>query len=144
MLLDDVEAPVGLLDLLLESVSTMLHCHKLPREWQGGMVLLLTKRDPASMLENLVPITLLQMTYKLFTAVVADRLLYAMEHCGMLETAQHCSPQRRQTQAPIVKLQYTVSEAKRLGKTIYVAYLDWFNAFCSLSLEKMHQTLVAM
>jgi ribonuclease HI len=138
------EAPGALRDLLLESVNAMLHGHILPREWQGGMVRLLTKREPASMLENLRPITLLQTTYKLFTAVVADRLSYAMEHGGMLESAQHGSRPRRQTQAPIAKLQYVVSEAKRLGKTIYVAYLDWFNAFCSLSLEKMYQALVAM
>ncbi len=141
MLLD---APPTMKALLLRSVNTMLHCHQLPAEWKGGMVQLLTKREPASMPENLRPVTLLQTTYKLFTAVMADRLSYAMEYWGMLESSQHGSHPLKQMRAPIVNLQHAVSEAKRLGKTVYVANLDWFNVFCSMSLEKMYQALVTM
>ncbi len=73
------DALPGLKTMLLGAVNSMLHGHPLPTAWKGGVVLLLTKREPASMLENLRPVTLLQTTYKLFTAVVAYRLSFSME-----------------------------------------------------------------
>ncbi len=56
------DAQQGMKAMLLESVNGMLHGQTLPTEWQGGVVKILTKREPTSMPEN-----------KLFTAVVTNR-----------------------------------------------------------------------
>eukprot|EP00961_Rhodomonas_salina_P114963 1546945-Rhodomonas_salina.1 len=90
----------------------MLAGHRLPADWKGGTVLLLTKREPASQIENMRPVTLLQVTYKLFTSVVSDRPSFAMEGGGLLEDGQNGFRQRKQTRSPVAKLQYVIHEAK--------------------------------
>ena len=64
-----------------------------------------------------------------------------MESKGILEPSQHGFRPGRQTRHPIVKLQYLFEESKRRGGKLYVAYLDWFSAFCSTPHAKIYQLL---
>eukprot|EP00961_Rhodomonas_salina_P041770 561786-Rhodomonas_salina.1 len=79
------DAPMVLQRVIFDGVNAMLEGQRLPADWKGGIVRLLTKREPASQIENMRPVTLLQVTYKLFTSVVSDRVSYAMERGGTLE-----------------------------------------------------------
>ena len=138
------DAPMALQDLLFKAMNSLLTGTPVPETWKSGMVRLLTKREPCSELENLRPVTLLQTTYKLFTGIVNDRFQRMMEHSGILEHSQDGFRPHRQTRQPITKLQYCVQETRRDGGKIYVAYLDWFSAFTSVSLHKMYYLMERM
>eukprot|EP00961_Rhodomonas_salina_P145085 1952872-Rhodomonas_salina.1 len=138
------EAPLRLQQVILDGVNAMLAGQALPPHWKGGVIQLLTKRDPNSQIENLRPVTLLQVAYKLFTSVVANRLSHEMEGAGMLEDSQHGFRPHKQTRQPVAVLQHMITESKRQGSRLVVAYLDWFSAFCSLSLEKLYSCLVTL
>ncbi len=51
--------------ILLEGLNQLLAGRQVPDDWKGGTIRLLSKREPAHMLENMRPVTLLQTTYKL-------------------------------------------------------------------------------
>eukprot|EP00961_Rhodomonas_salina_P036154 485841-Rhodomonas_salina.1 len=89
-----------------------------PPHWKGGVIQLLTKRDLNSQIENLLPVTLLQVAYKLFTSVVADRLSHEMEGAGMLEDSQHGFLPHKQTRQPVAVLQHMITESKRQGSRL--------------------------
>jgi hypothetical protein len=69
-------------------VNDLLNGGELTDDWKGGLVRLLAKREPASQLENLRPVTLLNTIYKLFSGIVNYRLQRAMETRGVIEEAQ--------------------------------------------------------
>eukprot|EP00961_Rhodomonas_salina_P243693 3292919-Rhodomonas_salina.1 len=98
------DAPMALQRVIFDGVNAMLAGQRLPADWKGGIVRLLTKREPASQIENMRPVTLLQVTYKLFTSVVSDRVSYAMEQEGTPEDCQHGFRPRHQTRSPVAQL----------------------------------------
>jgi len=135
------DAPPLLKGILFKAVNALLLGTAVPEEWKGGVVKLLVKREPCSELENLRPVTLLQTTYKFFTGVVNDRFQRMMEHSGILESTQEGFRPNRQTRQPISKLQYVIQETRRDKGKLYIAYLDWFSAFTSVSLHKMYHLM---
>ena len=68
------DAPLALQGVIFDALNDMLLTGNIPRDMKGGLVRLLTKREPVSQLENLRPVTLLQITYKLFTSLLNSRL----------------------------------------------------------------------
>eukprot|EP00961_Rhodomonas_salina_P195202 2635361-Rhodomonas_salina.1 len=67
-----------------------------------------------------------------------------MERGGTFETGQHGFRPHKQTRSPISKLQYVIHDAKKHKRSVVVAYLDWFGAFSSVSLDKLYQSLEAI
>ena len=67
-------APPNQQAIILEGLNQLLAGRKLPADWKGGKIRLLSKREPAHLIENMRPVTLLQTTYKLLSAVVTFRL----------------------------------------------------------------------
>ena len=61
---------------------------ELPEDWRGGIVCFLLKKEPNSSLKNWRPICLLQLSYKIFTAIVNSRLQRIAEHNGVFEHTQ--------------------------------------------------------
>ena len=41
----------------------------------------------------------------------------------------------------MARLQYFLAESKREGKEVYIAYIDWFSAFCSVPHSRLFQML---
>eukprot|EP00961_Rhodomonas_salina_P162237 2185349-Rhodomonas_salina.1 len=64
-----------------------------------------------------------------------------MEGAGMLEENQNGFHPWKQTRQPIALLQHMITESKKRRQGLVVAYLDWFSAFCSLSLDKLYSCL---
>jgi len=127
--------------LLFQCVQQLLRGEALPTTWAKGTVRLLEKREPIFQLENLRPVTLLRTAYKLHTGIVNNRLQWALESAGVLEPNQDGFRPGRHTRKAAVRLQYFLEESKRNKKEVYIAYMDWFSAFCSVPHSKLFQML---
>ncbi len=138
------EAPENQRAILLEGLNQLLAGRRIPDDWKGGTIRLLSKREPAHVMENMRPVTLLQTTYKLLSAVVAFRLQRLTEKCGILETTQHGFRTFRETHHAIGKVKYAIEEARRKQGCVYLAYLDWFGAFCSVPIQQLFLVLERM
>ena len=130
-------APTALKTLILRAINAMLAGHPVPHAWHGGLIRLLGKREPVHEPENLRPVTLLHTTYKLFASVVNYRVQRQLERKGIITPSQNGSMHGRETYGSVIRVKYAIEEAKRTKQTIYVAYVDFYSAFCSISTSKL-------
>jgi len=127
--------------LLHQCVQEILQGQEIPRHWAKGIVRLLEKREPVYQLENLRPVTLLRTVYKLATGIVNNRLQWELEERGILEPTQEGFRPGRHTRRAVARLQYFIEDSKRKGQEVYIAYIDWFAAFCSVPHSRLMQML---
>jgi len=127
--------------LLHRCLVKLLGGAAIPTAWAQGMVRLLEKREPVYQLENLRPVTLLRTIYKLHTGIVNNRLQWALEEHGILEPTQDGFRPGRQTRKAVARLQYFLEESRREGREVYVCFVDWFSAFCSVPHSRLFQML---
>ena len=130
-------APAALKALILKAINAMLAGHPVPHAWHGGMIRLLGKREPVHEPENLRPVTLLHTTYKLFASVVNYRVQRQLERKGIITPSQNGSMHGRETYGSVIRVKYAIEEAKRTKQAIYIAYVDFYSAFCSISTSKL-------
>ena len=136
-------APEALKTALLECVNKILvDGWSPPEDWLGGLVRLLPKpagdpMDPGSYR----PICLLNCTYKVLSAVINDRLYRLCEQHGLLDPSQEGFRRLRSTQRQVQSLHWSIEEAARKGAPLYVAYLDFENAFNSVDHEALFRWL---
>ena len=102
------------------------------------------KREPSYLIENMRPVTMLQTTYKSYTCLLDYHFKTEMEKCGLLEYAQSGFRARHQTHAPVIKVQYILQEIRQSKGVVYLAYLDWFSAFCSIDLPRLYLLMEAL
>jgi len=127
-----------------KALNELLNGAPLPKDHKCGLVRMLVKREPSYFIENLRPVTLLNTLYKLFTSVLDDRLKRQMERLGILEDTQDGFRQDHQTRQPVSKLQHCIDDAQRRRSRLFVVYVDLFNAFCSVDLDRLYLSLEAM
>eukprot|EP00961_Rhodomonas_salina_P053958 724397-Rhodomonas_salina.3 len=60
-----------------------------------------------------------------------------MEQQGILEDSQDGSLPLYQTRQPVAKIQQILAEAHDTGSPVYLVYIDWFNTFCSINIERL-------
>ena len=105
---------------------------------------MLYKRDPTHFIENGSPVTLLNTDYKGYTTLLDNRFKTEMERKVVLEKSQTGFRTSHQIQDPVIKLQYAMEESSRLKKQVYLCYLDWFSAFCSIDLPRLYLLMEKM
>jgi len=127
--------------LIHRCLNRLLTGAAIPRTWAKGLVRLLEKREPVYQLENLRPVTLLRTIYKLHTGVVNNRVQWELEENGILEPTQDGFRPGRQTRKAVARLQYFLEESRRGGQEVYVCFVDWFSAFCSVPHSRLFQML---
>jgi hypothetical protein len=137
-------SPPEQLAILLAGINQVLSGGEIPSCWKGGLLRLLSKREPAYLIENMRPVTLQQTVYKLTASVVAFRLQRVAEKAGVLESTQHGFRTQRQTHQAILKVKYAMEEARKTKGKIYLTYLDWFGAFGSVPTQLMFEVLREM
>ena len=81
-------APEWALEILLKEVNTALETGEMHETWRGGVVHLLFKKRPTQSIGNWRPVCMTNVTYRLFAAIMAQRLKRVAEHYGVLEDAQ--------------------------------------------------------
>ena len=84
---------------------------------------------------------LLNTTYKVLSAIVNDRLYRLCERHGLLDPSQEGFRRLRCTQRQVQSLHWVIEEAARKGALLYVAYLDFENAFNSIDHEALFRWL---
>ena len=116
-----------------------------PAEWLGGLVRFLPKPggdplDPTSYR----PVCLLATVYKILSAIITDRLYRLCEQNGLLESSQEGFRRKRCTQRQVQSLHWVIEQAAQSGGTLYVAYLDFENAFNSVDHEAVWRWLAEL
>ena len=131
-------APGAVGDLYRDVLNDYLQGGAIDADLKKQMVCMLHKREPAHFIENMRPVTLLNTTYKGYTSLLDSRFKTEMELQKVQETAQTGFRGGHQIHDPIVKVQYILSEAERRKSKVYLVYLDWYSAFCSIDLERLY------
>ena len=124
-----MDADDSLLLPLLNSINQALTTGIMPKEWRGGIVKLLLKREPNHTLSSWRPVCLLRIAYKLHSRIVTARLRDLAEKYHLLEYVQEGFRQRRSTRRQIERLVNNLSHARNNKHTIYLTYIDFTNAF---------------
>ena len=148
------EVPYELLKLAPEKLKHSLHeCinailvdgNAPPAEWLGGLVRFLLKPggdllDPSAYR----PVCLLPTVYKILSAIIKDRLYRLCEQHGLLESSQEGFRKLRCTQRQVQSLHWAIEEAAEKGTPLYIAYLDFENAFNSVDHEAVWRWLTEL
>ena len=128
-------APQEIKDHLLEAVNKALNGEDMPAYWKGGSIRFLFKKHPATKLGNWRPITLIEFTYKILSCILTKRMNDLAEHYGILEETQEGFRRRRGTRRQFERVRHILRDQQRAGKKVYVAYVDFSNAFNSVDIE---------
>uniref|UniRef100_A0A8C4R587 Reverse transcriptase domain-containing protein n=1 Tax=Eptatretus burgeri TaxID=7764 RepID=A0A8C4R587_EPTBU len=115
-----------------EIFNRCLRSLRIPASWKQATTVLIHKKGDTGDPENFRPIALQSCLYKLFMAVLADRLRsWALRHSGLSE-AQKCSRPSEGCFEHSFLLNTIMKDARRNQKNIFVAWLDLRNAFGSV------------
>jgi len=122
----------GACRVTLEIFNRCLLSLRIPASWKQATTVLIHKKGDTGDPENFRPIALQSCLYKLFMAVLADRLRsWALRH-SMLSEAQKCSRPSEGCFEHSFLLNTIMKDARRNQKDIFVAWLDLRNAFGSV------------
>jgi len=136
-------APAAFQDALLECINEILAGGQPPPPgWLGGLVRFLPKPggDPLEP-SSYRPVCLLNTCYKVLSAIVNDRLYRLCERHGLLDPSQEGFRRLRCTQRQVQSLHWVIEDAARQGAPLYIAYLDFENAFNSIDHEALFRWL---
>lgn len=138
------EAPEKVLDYLLLIFNTVLRTQEIPSEWRESKLYTLHKGGDASNPSNYRPITLLNIQYKIFMKIIAQRTMRLLEEQKAFTNIQGGWRKNRAThqkiQLLVSAIQHTIdSEKKRIP--IHIAYVDLSKAYDSVSHEYLFKTL---
>jgi hypothetical protein len=82
-------APDWALDMLYDTCNDVLEGKKeIPAHWKGGQVQFLFKKQPAQEVQNWRPVCLSNVSYRLFSSILARRLDRVAEAYGILDQIQ--------------------------------------------------------
>ena len=124
-------APEWAKQLLFAEINAVLMGKPMPDHWRGGTVQFLFKKPPASSLPNWRPICLLNVSYRLYSSIITDRLSRMVEAYGILDQVQEAFRLQRGTRRQIETLLNIIRSAKIQNRSLVIALLDFRNAFNS-------------
>lgn len=113
-----------------------------PEEWREGIVVPIVKRGEGEKVEDYRGITLTQTAYKIYAAILAERLREEVESKGILPPSQTGFRRGMGTIDQIYVLNYIINKrvAERKGKLV-VLFVDMKAAFDSVDREILVQTM---
>jgi hypothetical protein len=136
------EAPDPMRELLWKSVNSVLAGSQLPEERTGAFTKLIVKKAGAEgALEDLRPVCLMSTAAKIITGIWAHRLSTTLEARGVLEDVQEGFRPDRSTKRQVMRLLNCINDAKRNGKKLIVAFLDFQNYSNSIGLACLFEIL---
>ena len=129
--------------ILHEVLNRCLKEKKIPRTWKEAKTILLYKKGDRALISNWRPISLSNTIYKIYAAVLADRLGRWAATNGAVSRVQKGFMQAEGCMEHNFLLQQCLDDARETGKELTVTWLDLSNAFPSVPhaviLEMMHQ-----
>ena len=139
------QGPAGMKEALFQAVRAAVRNGKIPTEWEGALVKLLSKKaGEEGTLEHNRPICLLQTAAKIVTAIWAHRLALASETKGVMEGAQEGFRRDRSTKRQAVRLLSCINAVRERQGRVVVAFLDFENYFNVISLPALFMILREM
>eukprot|EP00961_Rhodomonas_salina_P028581 385555-Rhodomonas_salina.1 len=135
------ECPDELLQILHDAFDEMLMGGEVPAEFKGGIIKLLEKKQPASLLRNQRPVCCSQTVYKVLSSVITNRLTKMLEEHGVIEPDQEGAQLLHNTKRQVQKLVHIYQDAKRRLKPLYICYIDWRDAFNSMDQDVIWKCL---
>jgi exonuclease III len=111
----------------------------IPADFLAAKVILIFKKGSTQSLDNYRPISLLPTLYKLFSAVVQQRLAAAIDH--LLHPQQYGFRARRGTTQAIHHIRRIIQTGERAGERTHLVLLDWRKAFDTVTHESITYAL---
>jgi hypothetical protein len=135
-------APPCFREVVFEAVNQVLtQTMPMPSHWKGGLIRYLFKSGDTSDMSCYRPVCLQDSVYKVVSAVLTDRLYRIVEQHGLLSDSQEGFRRLRSTTRQAQSLQWSIEDAKATNGSLYVAYLDFENAFNSTDHEALWRWL---
>ena len=131
------QAPDQVLEIVLNTVNDALSGKQQPDFWKGGRISFLLKKQELQLLKNWRPITLLELSYKIFSAIITKRLQRIAEYYHIYDESQEGFRQGRSTRRQIERITQILHAQRRSKKPVYIAYVDFSNAFNSVDVDAM-------
>lgn len=127
--------------LLAAAFNICLKYKRIPTEWKRSRTVLIPKKDDPQLIENWRPITLSDTAYKLYMSCLAGRLSAWITLNDVISRCQKgFSPFDGVFEHQYV-LDSRLNHAKKNNKDIFVAWLDFSDAFGSVSHEVIKTAL---
>ena len=117
---------------------------KIPNLWKSAHTVLIYKKEDNNDPSNFRPIALQSCMYKLFVAIVSDRISKWANNNNLLSDCQKSFRQGEGCYEHTFVLQSIVKDARNNGKRLSIAWLDLQTAFGSVPHEAIHATLSHM
>ena len=112
-----------------------------PEEWKTSSTILIHKKGDSRDVSNFRPIALMSCIYKLFMSILANRLVTFSINNNLLSDVQKSARPTEGCYEHTFILQSLVLDAKRLGKDLFISWLDLKNAFGSVPHDVIKTTL---
>ena len=135
--------PPEVRQVLLAVLNDALRTGSIPDEWKGGCIRFLAKRFPALRMTDWRPVCLLPTAMKILSIILNDRLSRILEEYGILEPEQEGARKERNVQRAVFYLQSLVNDARQRRQQQVVLWLDFSNAFNSVSHRVLFDILAA-
>jgi hypothetical protein len=131
------EAPEPLLQIILDFVNSLLAVEEkdriaVPSSWKDGLVRSLYKGGSPTKHSNWRPVTLLRTVYKVYSAVLTDRLSRLALTYNLIHPSQEGFQRDHCTQRNVQSLLWAYEQAQRAKGTLIVHFVDFANAFNSM------------
>ena len=118
---------------LLEAIFKVVHELGIPKNWKVGKTVLIHKKGCLEDAFNFRPITLLCTLYKLYSSILASKLVKVATDLKWISQEQKgFIPGLKGIQEHTYLLESCVGEARKNHKPLFMAWLDLRNAFGSL------------
>lgn len=116
-----------------------------PHQWRTVKIIPLKKADKENyaLAKAWRPISLLSTLGKILEAVIAERMSYAVEACGLLPTNHFGARRRRSAEQALVLLQEQIYKAWRSGKVLSLVSFDVKGAYNGVHKERLLQRMRA-
>jgi hypothetical protein len=138
------ELPKEGLDLYVHYINLLLQGKELPEHWRRGEIVLIPKQADRLVIENNRPLTMLEVTYKLYTKVLMHRLGTLMEANGIISDEQSGFRAKRDTALNAYVLSAVLDRARRESREIHAVFLDWKKAYDSVPFPVLRAALEGM
>lgn len=116
-----------------------------PRQWRSAKIIPLKKPDKGdyTIAKAWRPISLLSTLGKIMEAVIAERISYAVEACGLLPANHFGARKRRSAEQALLLLQEQIYRAWRSGKVLSLISFDVKGAYNGVCKERLLQRMMA-
>jgi len=134
-------APQEYHDLLFDAFRLCLAAGRAPPSWKHSETILLFKRGDPTDLKNWRPIGLADSVVKLYHSVLADCMYRLCTDQGLLSDTQFGFRRDRNCHQALTYMLSLFEDSKATKRNLYVAYLDFSDAFGSLPQERITEVL---